>query len=389
MPSQAHRLDTLPPYVFAVIGDRLRQMQSDGIDVIRLDIGSPDMPPPDFVAKALAEAANNPNNHGYSGYRGTPSFRKAVARYYANRFGVDVNPDRQVLPLIGSKEGIVNFTLAYLDKGDVALIPAIGYPSYAQAARLAGAEIYWVPLSEETDYLPDLSAIPSDILRRSKILWVNYPNNPTGATVGLEFYEQAVSFCRKHDILLASDNPYADVTFDDYVAESALKIKDSLPHTIEFFSMSKSHNMAGWRLGAAISSEETIETLLTVKSNMDSGHFKAMYTAGEVALDETPAAWIAERNSIYKVRRDKILTALPKIGLSAQVPKGSLYIWAKVLNGDAQSYVDNALSNAHVSLAPGGAYGPSGDDYIRISIGIADDRLDQALLQLETWYNSQ
>lgn len=389
MPLQAHRLDTLPPYVFAVIGDRIRQMQKDGVDVIRLDIGSPDMPPPDFVAEALAESARNPNNHGYSGYRGMPAFRKAVARYYAKRFDVDVDSDRQVLPLIGSKEGIVNFSLAYLDKGDVALIPSIGYPSYAQATRLAGAEIFWMPMREETSYLPELSAIPNDILERAKILWVNYPNNPTGATASLKFYEHAVSFCREHDILLASDNPYADVTFDDYTAVSALKVKASLPHTIEFFSMSKSHNMAGWRLGAAISSEQTIETLLTVKSNMDSGHFKAMYTAGEVALDETPPTWIAERNNIYKARRDKILNALPKIGLSAQVPKGSLYVWAKVINGDAQSYVENALSQAHVSLAPGGAYGPGGDGYVRISVGVPDDRLEQALSQLEAWYSSQ
>lgn len=386
MPAQANRLNRLPPYVFAVIGDRIRQMQNEGIDVIRLDIGSPDMPPPGFVVEALAQSARNPGNHGYSGYRGIPVYRQAVSRYYQRRFDVTLDPDTQVLPLIGSKEGIVNFALAYLDEGDVVLVPDIGYPSYSMGARLAGAEIYWLPLREENNFLPVFDDIPADIASRAKILWVNYPNNPTGATADLDFYQRAVAFCQEHDVILASDNPYADVTFDGYRAESALRVSGALPHVVEFFSLSKGHNMAGWRMGAAVGSEDALKTLLTVKSNIDSGHFKAMYEAAQVALDETSFQWMQERNAIYQNRRDKILEILPRIGLSAEKAKGSLYVWAKVLHIDAKTYAEKALAEAHVSIAPGEAYGPGGEGYVRISIGISNERLEEALTRLQSWY---
>ena len=388
MPAQADRLNNLPPYVFAVIGDKIRHMQSDGIDVIRLDIGSPDMPPADLVIDALAKAAKPPNNHGYSGYRGIPVFRQAVARYYQNRFDVTVDADKQVLPLLGSKEGIVNFSLAYLDKGDIVLVPDVGYPSYAMGARLAGADVYWLPVNHETGYLPVLSEIPDEIAKRAKIMWVNYPNNPTGATADLNFYADAIAFCQKNDILLASDNPYADITFEGYQAQSALKASEATANVVEFFSLSKSHNMAGWRIGAAVGDEEALATLLTVKSNMDSGHFKAVYEAAKVALDDVDDAWIQHRNSIYQKRRDMIFDCLDDIGLSAEKPKGSLYVWAKVLDGNASEYVTKALDEAYVSLAPGEAYGPGGDGYLRISVGVPDNRLEQALDRLREWYKA-
>lgn len=385
MPAPAQRLSNLPTYVFASIGDRIRSMQQAGMKVIRLDIGSPDAPPPMEVVEALHAAAAKPGTHGYAGYRGLPAFREAVARYYQRRFGVTVNPNTEVLPLIGSKEGIVNLCLAYLDRGDLALIPDVGYPSYMQGVRLSGAEIGWIPVRPETNYEINFDAIPAE-QRRAKLIWVNYPNNPTGAVVGLDFYEKAVAFCRENDMLLASDNPYCEVTFDGYVAPSALQVPGAKDVTLEFVSLSKSHNMAGWRLGAAVGSAQAVETLLKIKSNIDSGHFNAIYMAGVHALDNTPQAWIDERNQSYQRRRDQLIEALPYIGLTADTPKASLYIWAKPTKISAAQYVEEALTDACVSLAPGDAYGPGGTDYIRFSVGVTDEEFEQALEQLKAWY---
>jgi len=255
-------------------------------------------------------------------------------------------------------------------------------------AYLAGAAVQWLPIREETGYLPDFNAISADALKQAKLIWINYPNNPTGATAELDFYQRAVDFCNDHDLLLASDNPYVEVTYEGYVAGSALQAKNAMNCAIEFISFSKSHNMASWRLGAAVGSPEAIKTLLQVKSNVDSGHFQAIYDAGIVALEEVPQAWIAERNAIYQSRRDRILETLPQIGLRAIKPKGSLYVWGQVENGDGGSYAEAALTNAHVSVAPGEIYGPGGKNYVRMSVGIADDRLEEALDRLKRWYAS-
>lgn len=387
MPTPAARLNNLPAYPFAVLGQRIIEMARQGTDVIRLDIGSPDMPPPPAVIDALDANAHRDDVHGYAGYKGTPRFRQAVAGYYRRRFGVELHPDREVLPLLGSKEGIVNLALAYLDRGDIALVPTISYPAYSMGTLMAGAEIYWLPVNAAGGYLPDLEAIPADVLRRAKLLWLNYPNNPTGATVDLDVYHRAVDFCAQHDILLASDNPYVDVTFDGYIAPSALQAEGARTCTIEFMSLSKSHNMAGWRLGAAVGNGEALNSLLQVKSNFDSGHFQAVYEAGSVALDDTPRDWIDARNDIYRLRRDRIMTVLPQIGLEAACPKGSLYIWARVTDGQGgANYCARALDGAHVSLAPGNIYGPDGDDYVRISLGMGDARIDEALERLKAWW---
>lgn len=389
MPVPASRLQSLPPYPFALLNQRMRELRAQGIDVINLDVGSPDMPPPDFVIDALAESAAHPGHHTYTGYQGTAEFRTAVADYYHRRFDVSIDPERQVLPLLGSKEGIINLSFAYLDRGDSALMPDISYPPYALGARLAGAEICWLPVSDATGYLPDLDAVSPDLLERAKLLWINYPNNPTGATAERDFYQRAVDFCTQHDILLASDNPYVEVTFDGYVAGSALQARDAMNCTIEFVSCSKSYNMAGWRLGAAVGSAESIKTLLTMKSNVDSGHFRPIYDAATIATEQITPEWIDERNAIYQQRRDRILATLPQVGLSARKPKGSLYIWARVADGNGRSYAEAALTDAHVSLAPGAFYGPGGAPYVRISLGIADDRLEEALERLKKWYGSR
>jgi LL-diaminopimelate aminotransferase len=385
----AARLNNLQPYFFAVLGQRLQVLRAKGIDVISLDIGSPDLPPPPRVIEVLCQSANQPELHGYTGYRGTAEFRQAVAEYYQRRFAVDLDPETEVLPLLGSKEGIVNLSLAYLDHGDSALVPTISYPSYSQGAYLAGGSINWLEVSEQSGYLPDLYAInPADCVN-ARLLWVNYPNNPTGAIVDGEFYAAAVDFCRQHDILLASDNPYVDVTFDTYVAGSALQADGAKECCIEFMSFSKTYNMGGWRLGAAVGNTEALKRLLQVKSNVDSGHFRAVYDAGVAALRETSQDWIDQRNAVYQVRRDRILETLPKIGLHAPSPKGSLYIWARALDMDGSQYVEAALEQAHVAFAPGEAYGPGGKPFIRISLGIPDARLHEALDRLEHWYQSR
>ncbi len=389
IPAPANRLKTLPPYAFAVLTQRVRELNAQGMDVIGLDIGSPDMPPPDSVIEALEESANHPGHHSYGGYKGTAEFRAAIAEYYRYRFGVTLNPETQVMPLIGSKEGIVNLNLAYLDRGDLSLVPEIGYPSYTLGAHLAGADVFEIPVSETGGYLPEFDAIPADTLARAKILWVNYPNNPTGATAELDFYQHAVDFCNQHNLLLASDNPYVEVTFDGYIAGSALQAENAMDCTIEFMSFSKSYNMAGWRLGAAVGSAEAIKTLLQIKSNMDSGHIRPIYDAGVIAIEQVSRKWIDQRNAVYQHRRDMILEALPEIGLTAQKPKGSLYIWAHVQNGDGASYAEQAISHAHVSVAPGDIYGAAGKNYVRLSVGIPDDRLEEALTGLKRWYAAQ
>lgn len=388
MVTASDRLSTLPPYPFAILNERIRQMRKEGIDVISLDIGSPDMPPmPNVIAK-LTESVANPRKHGYSGYSGTPEFRDAIARYYVNRFGITLQSNSEVLPVIGSKEGIVNLSLALLDKGDIALVPDIGYPSYAMGAYLAGAEVHWLPMRQENNFLPDYRNIPANVLSRAKLLWVNYPNNPTGYVANIDFYREILDFCRQHNIVLASDNPYCDVTFDGYRAPSALQASDSLDNLVEFVSHSKTYNMAGWRLGAAVGSASILKMLLQVKSNVDSGHFIPIYDAGIVAIDETPDKWLEERNAVYAHRRDMIFDALKEIGLTAIQSKATLYMWAKPIKLDANTYVERALTEAHVSMAPGLTYGPGGKDYLRMSLSIADDRLQTALERLKKWHST-
>ncbi len=387
----AHRLTSLPTYPLALLGQRVRELMLAGHDIINLDVGSPDMPPPEHVIARLAQSAVKPDRHGYAGYKGSPEFRRAIAQYYERRFGVTLDPETQVLPLIGSKEGIVNLSLAYLDRGDLALVPDIGYPSYSMGAHLAGGDVFWIPVSTAADLLPSIDMIPAEAAQRAKLLWVNYPANPTGAVVDRSFYAQMLAFCREHDIVLASDNPYCDITYDGYRAPSVLQVEGALDHAIEFISFSKTYNMAGWRLGAAVGSRAAIATLLQVKSNLDSGHFLPIYDAGIAAVNETPQDWIEARNQAYQRRRDRIVSMLPHIGLEGTAPKGALYIWAKVQPhsalADGDSYARSALEEAQVSVAPGSIYGPGGKAFVRISLTVPDARLNEALDRLAHWWN--
>jgi len=386
LPIPAERLRRTVLNPFAALNQRLQAMTAAGQNVIRLDIGSPDLPPPAVVIETLAQSAAEPSHHGYLSYRGDPGFRRAVAAYYERRFGVALNPDTEILPLIGSKEGLVNMSLAYLDRGDAAIIPALSYPSYSAGALLAGGDVLTIAMRAEDNYLLDFDTSIAGI-ERAKLLWVNYPNNPTGALASLEFYERALNFCGQHHLLLCSDNPYVDVTFDGYRAPSVLQIPDARAQAVEFVSLSKSHNMAGWRLGACVGNAEALNKLLVVKSTIDTAHFRAIYDAGTAALSTVPESWLAERNARYAARRDTLLAALPDLGLTAERPRGTLYVWARILDGRTdREYAESALVESCVSITPGSTYGPTGDRYLRFSVGVSEARLAEALDRLREWY---
>jgi LL-diaminopimelate aminotransferase len=379
----SRRLESLPLYVFATLDAKIKALQAQGVDVIKLDIGSPDGPPPDFVVDALSRSAANPAKHGYAGYLGTPALRRAMVDYYGTRFGVELNVATEALPLLGSKEGIANLALAWLDPGDLALVPDPGYPTYAASAAMAGAQVYCMPLTEANGWLPDLDAIPARAADAARLMWLNYPNNPTGAVAPLSFFEEAVNFCREHDILLCHDAPYADVCFDGYCAPSLLQVPGAKEVAIEFNSLSKSHNMAGWRVGMAVGNATAIAALLQVKSNVDSGIFLAVQDAAVEALtgDQT---WIEGRNAEYQRRRDTMYDVLANdLGLQVELPAASLYLWPKVPAGyTSAEFADRILLATGVSLTPGSAFGAHGEGHLRVSMGQTSERFMAAVERL-------
>lgn len=384
----AQRVANLPPYIFAGLEKRITQMISEGHDVIRLDIGSPDQPPSPQIIESLYQSAKDPTHHGYAGFFGTPQLRKAIADHTMRRFGVELDPKTQVLPLIGSKEGIFNLAWAYVDPGDVVLIPDPGYPTYTSGARLAGGEIYYVPLEEKRGWLPDLDAIPAEQLGRAKILWMNYPNNPTTATASLEFFERALAFARKNDVLLIHDNPYAEVCFDGYVAPSLLQVPGAKQYAVEFNSLSKSHNMGGWRVGMATGNAEAIGALSRLKTNIDSGIFRAVQDAATEALNGDQK-WLSERNEVYATRRDIVLKALPEAGMSADKPKSTIYVWARIPAGfTSADFANQLLDKADVSITPGTAFGQHGEGYVRISLGQKTERIKEAMKRVKNFRQS-
>ena len=375
----ADRVKNLPPYPFAGLERRLRELKAQGKDIIRLDIGSPDLPPPDFVIEAMHRSAQEPSHHGYAGYYGTPEFRRAVAVYYERRFGVKLNPDKQVVALIGSKEGIANAALAFVDPGQAVLVPDPGYPTYTLGTLLAGGTPVVVPLHAHNQFLPDLEAIPVEVARSATILWLNYPNNPTGATAPLEFFERAVAFAQRYDLLICHDNPYCDVTFEGYRAPSLLQVPGAMDVTLEFNSLSKTYNMAGWRVGMAVGNAVAVDALAKTKTNIDSGIFRPIQDASVLVLTGDQA-WLDERNMIYRERRDIILAALHDLGIQADKPVASLYIWAKTPSGLASGqYAARLLDEGGVSVTPGTVFGDQGEGYVRISLGMDTGRIREAM----------
>ena len=373
----ADRVANLPPYVFAKVASTLAALRAQAVDVINLGIGSPDLAPPDWVVETLYTAAKDPSKHGYAGYYGLPVLRRATADYYAKRFGVELDPEREIVILIGSKEGIFNVGLAFIDQGDVALIPDPGYPTYALGVIMAGGKPVCMPLLAERGFLPDLSAVPEDALGRAKLLWLNYPNNPTSAVASLDFLAEAVAFAKEHDLLLCYDNPYCDVTFDGYVAPSILQVPGAKDVVLEFNSTSKTYNMAGWRVGMAVGNARAVDALARVKTNIDSGIFAPIQEAAAAAL-QADQSWLQERNAVYQARRDVVLGFLPAAGMRAARPLGTLYVWAEVPAGEKSAdFAQRILERTGVWLTPGTAFGEHGEGFVRISVTLPKPRLEE------------
>ncbi len=380
--TKSDRTANMPNYPFARWGERVNAARSRGIDVIRLDIGNPDLPPPNPVIDALCSSARQSSHHGYPGYHGLPALREAIASYYARRFVVELDPTTEVVPLLGSKEGIVHLSLAILDPRDLVLVPDPGYPSYTMGAVLAGAQVHRLPLLPERGFLPDLASIPSDIARRARLLWLNYPNNPTSAMADLSFFEQAVAFARKNDILICHDAPYCEVTYDGYTAPSILQVPGASEVTVEFNSLSKTYNMAGWRVGMAVGNSDVLTSLFRVKSNVDSGQFLPVQEAAVRAL-ETPQEWIEERNGIYQTRRKIALAGLAALGWDVVASPATLYLWAQIPAGqNSEGLATKLLNEAGVSVAPGSFFGDVGEGYVRISITSPKERIAEAMERL-------
>jgi LL-diaminopimelate aminotransferase len=356
------------------------------MDIIRLDMGSPDLPPEDFIIDSLVEAARRPDMHGYGQSGGSDSLRRAFATYYERRFGIKLDPHHEVLGLIGSKEGLFNLSQILINEGDLVLLPDPGYPVYGIGAQVTRAEVFYMPLLAENDFLPDLDAIPPEIAKRAKLMWLNYPNNPTGAIAPLSFFERVVAYAKHNQIIIAHDAPYVDVCFDNYQAPSLLQVPGAKDVTIEFNSLSKTYNMAGWRVGVAVGNKDIIRLLQIYKSQLDSSHFKPIMKAAETALlgDQS---WIVERNKIYQKRRDVIVKTLREMGFSFEEPKASLYVWAKIPPPfeDSIAFCDDLLHDIGVSITPGVVYGPSGAGYVRISLVTPIEGLEKAMQRLKEW----
>jgi LL-diaminopimelate aminotransferase len=382
----AKRLDNLPPYLFVDINEKIAEKQARGEDIISFAIGDPDLPTPSHIIEYMCQAAHNPANHRYPETSGLSEFRQSVAEWYERRFGVTLNPDKEVLPLIGSKEGIGHMALCFIEPGDIALAPNPGYPPFSMGTILAGGEPYFMPLREENDFLPDFKAIPEEIAAKAKLMWLNYPNNPTGATADVNFFEKAVHFAQQHNLAICHDTPYSEVFFDGYKPPSFMQASGAKQVGVEFHSLSKTYHMTGWRIGMVVGNAEMIDALFRVKSNLDSGIPQAIQQAAIEAL-RGPQDCITEHNAILQRRRDRLMPALARIGLKARMPKATFYVWAKVPQGyTSVDFTKELLDEAGIAVTPGVGYGKEGEGYIRFSLTIPDDRLEQAINRLSAWY---
>jgi LL-diaminopimelate aminotransferase len=378
------RLERIPPYLFAQLERKIADKKAQGIDVISLGIGDPDTPTPQLVVDALGDAATDPGTHQYPSNRGRQEFREAVAGFYERRFGVTLDPATEVIPALGAKECIFNLNLAFLDPGDAALAADPGYPVYTGGPLLVGADPVLMPLLPERGFAPDLAAISAEDRARARLMYLNYPNNPTGAIAPEGLFEEAAEFARANDILMVHDASYTETTFDGYVAPSFLATPGAKDVGVEVFSLSKGYNMTGWRAAAIVGNAEAIEHYWRLKTNIDSGMFEAVQLATAAALELAgPAA--AEMAKVYERRRDLVVAALREIGVDVTPPKGTIYIWAPVPEGHtSESYCEMVLEESAVVVSPGGAYGPNGEGFFRISLTVPDERLAEAVERLRS-----
>ncbi|HDZ23622.1 MAG TPA: LL-diaminopimelate aminotransferase [Desulfobacteraceae bacterium] len=380
---KAERLKQLPPYLFKEIDRKKREVMARGVDIIDLGVGDPDIPTPPHIIDALKKAADDPANHGYPSYSGMPAFRETVAEWYGKRFGVTLDPATEVITLIGSKEGIAHFPLAFINAGDIALVPSPAYPVYRIATLFAGGEPYTMPLLKENDFLPDLNVIPSDVADRARILVINYPNNPTSATADEEFFSRVVAFARKHGIIVCHDAAYTEMAFDGYSPPSFLEVDGAKEIGLEFHSLSKTYNMTGWRVGFAAGNREGIEGLGAIKSNIDSGVFQAVQLAGIKALRGDQSC-VREMASTYQARRDLMISGLKDMGFEVDPPKATFYLWIQVPEGySSASFATRLLEEAGLVVTPGNGFGEPGEGYFRIALTQTMDRLSETLERLK------
>lgn len=380
----ADRIANLPPYLFAEIDRKAGLKRAQGIDVISLGIGDPDMPTPHRIIEAMQRGIHNPANHQYPSYFGAKRYRDACSEWMRNRFGVDVDPDTETLALIGSKEGIAHIFLAFVDPGDVTLVPGCGYPVYHTGGILAGGESYFMPMTEENGFLADFESTPADVLARAKMMFLSYPNNPTSAIANDEYFDRAIAFAKQHDLLLIHDNAYSEIGYDGYRPTSFLERPGAKDVAIELFSCSKAYNMTGWRVAFACGNAAAIKALGTVKSNIDSGVFTAVQDAAMEAMNGDQDGENAALCAVYQRRRDLVCAALDKIGIRAAKPKGTIYVWARVPDGyTSAEFAEKILEDANVIVPAGSAYGPSGEGYIRMSLTTPDERLEEAIARIE------
>jgi LL-diaminopimelate aminotransferase len=381
----ADRMAHLAPHFFATLSARLAVLQAEGRDIVRLDEGAPDLPPAPHIVDTLVQAASRPNTHSYQPHRGPNALRAAWAGWYKSQFGVDLDAETEITPLIGSKEGIFHLSQALLNPGDLALVPDPGYITYTRGALFAGAQVQPFPLLPELDYLPDLEAIPAEVLSKAKILWLNYPNNPTAATATLEFFERAVAMARQYGFLLCHDAAYIRINFAGTRCPSLLQVPGAKEVAVEFNTLSKSHNMAGWRTGALLGNPQVVRTLFTLKTNADSSHFLPIFEASISALTGDQS-WLEQRNEVYRQRRDVLLAGLKELGLAVRKPDASLYVWSPVPGGwTSEEFAVAALEQAGVSMTPGTVFGPGGQGFLRLSITAPLERLEQAMERLNSW----
>ena len=385
----SRRMKNLSPYLFVEINRKIAEKEARGEKVISFAIGDPDIPTPPHIIDRLCRAAQEPANHRYPETAGLPELCQAIAGWYERRFGVSLDADKEVLPLIGSKEGIAHIAFCFIDPGDAALVPDPGYPVYSVSTMLAGGRPYYMPLKEERDFLPDLDGIPAHILKDARLLWINYPNNPTSAVADLDFFNKVVKFARQHDLVVCHDGPYSEVAFDGYQPDSFLQAEGAREVGVEFHSLSKTYNMMGWRIGMVVGNATMVDALRRLKTNLDSGIPLAIQYAAIEALTASQDC-IQEHNAIYQRRRDLVIEMLNKIGLEARVPKASLYVWAKVPEGyTSMDFAADLLEKVGVAVTPGTGYGKNGEGYVRLSLTIPDATLVKGLSRLAGWHNTR
>ena len=379
---KAERLKQLPPYLFQEI-DRLKaELISKGVDVINLGVGDPDLPTPKHIIEALQKAAEDPTTHQYPSYSGMNDFRISVANWYRRRFGVELDPIEEVVTMIGSKEGIAHFPLAFINPGDLALVPTPAYPVYHVGTLFAGGESYFIPLLDENEFLPEIAAIPPDIARRARMIFINYPNNPTGATAERAFYEKVLAFAREYEVIVCHDAAYSEMAFDGYRPMSFLEIAGAKEVGIEFHSLSKTYNMTGWRLGFAVGNRQLLQGLGQVKSNIDSGAFNAIQMAGIAALEGNQAC-VKEMQQTYQERRDLLIAGLRGVGLKPTVPKATFYVWCPVPQGYTSSeFTSLLLKECGIVTTPGSGFGAPGEGYVRMALTVGKERIGEAVARI-------